>query len=252
MTQTKYKHPGKIVLIEGKQTDHPSFFLSLRQKGYDIEMTATGSAAIQKMEEVDPALILIDAASLRTASNRIIYRMKQIKPEVRIILIIDSALKDKKISDKADIVMTLPFKVQTLVTQIKNIQSLSDPNARRYGKLTYNPTRRALEIHGRITGLTPILARLLELFLDNPDQTLERSEIFKRIWNTEFTDDMRTLEVHIQWLRKAVEKDPKNPKIILTQRNIGYKLESAALLDDKTSFFPEYAKFEQPVSELVV
>lgn len=252
MTKTKDNHPGKIVLIEGKQTDHPSFFLSLRQKGYDIEIAATGSAAIQKMEEVDPSLILIDAASLRTASNRIIYRMKQTKPDVRIILIIDSALKGKKISDKADIVMTLPFKVQTLVTQIKNIQSLSDENAREYGRLTYNPTRRALEIHGRITGLTPILARLLELFLDNPDLTLERSEIFKRIWKTEFTDDMRTLEVHIQWLRKAIEKDPKNPKIIQTQRNIGYKLDTAALLDDKANVYPEYEKFEWLNSELVV
>lgn len=237
MTQTTSKYPGKIVLIEGKQTDHPSFFLSLRQKGYDIEITATGSAAIQKMEEVNASLILIDAASLRTASNRIIYRMKQINPNIRIILIIDSTLKDKKISDKADIVMTLPFKVQTLVSQIKNIDSLSADNARKFGRLTYSPTRRALEINGKITGLTPILAKLLELFLDNPNQALKRAEIFKHVWNTEFTEDMRTLEVHIQWLRKAVEKDPKNPKIILTQRNFGYKLDSAALLDDKASSF---------------
>ena len=73
---------------------------------------------------MDPILILIDAASLRTVSNRIIYRIKQTAPTLRVILIIDDTLKDKKISKKADVVMTLPFKIQSLLNQINLVLSL--------------------------------------------------------------------------------------------------------------------------------
>ena len=52
------------------------------------------------------------------------------------------------------------------------------------------------------------------------------------VWETDFTEDMRTLEVHIQWLRKALEKDPSKPKIILTERMVGYKLDPGALIDN--------------------
>lgn len=232
MTDRKTKHPGKIVLIEGKQTNHPSFFLSLIQKGFDVEIAATGSAAIQKIEEVDPILILIDAASLRTVSNRIIYRIKQTAPTLRVILIIDDTLKDKKISKKADVVMILPFKIQSLLNQINLVLSLTDPNARRIGRLIYNPKSRAVSMNGRVTGLTPILSKILELFLEQQGQVIQRCDIFRSVWETDFTEDMRTLEVHIQWLRKALEKDPSKPKIILTERMVGYKLDPGALMDN--------------------
>lgn len=233
MAETEKKPSDKIVLLEGKQTDHPSFFLSLRQKGYDVEIAANGSALIGKVHEFSPSIILIDAASLRTACNRIIYRLKQAKPDIRIILILDKGLTEKRISSKADIVMVLPFTVQKLVSQIKLLYSLDTPECRKYGKLAYNAGYRSVEIFGRITRLTPIVADILNLFLKQPDTILHRKEIFSTVWETDYVEDTRTLDVHIQWLRKALEKNPNNPKIIRTKKNKGYWLDTKNLYEEK-------------------
>ena len=128
-----------------------------------------------------PILILIDVVLLRTVSNWIIYCIKQTTPTLRVILIIDDTLKDKKISKKADVVMTLPFKIQSLLNQINLVLSLTHSNARRIGRLIYNPKSRAVSMNGRVTGLTPILSKILELFLEQQGQVIQRCDIFRNV-----------------------------------------------------------------------
>jgi DNA-binding response OmpR family regulator len=53
---------------------------------------------------------------------------------------------------------------------------------------------------------------------------LDRRKMFSRIWKTDYTEDTRSLDVHINWLRKIIEEDPDNPKLIHTIRGKGYKL----------------------------
>ena len=65
---------------------------------------------------------------------------------------------------------------------------------------------------------------LLELFIANPGKVVPRETLFKEVWKTSYTGDTRTLDVHISWLRQAIEKDPRNPKLLQTIRGVGYKL----------------------------
>ena len=65
---------------------------------------------------------------------------------------------------------------------------------------------------------------LLQTFMEKPGEVIPREDIFRRVWETDFIDDMRTLDVHISWLRQIVEDDPKKPKLIKTVRGKGYKL----------------------------
>jgi len=60
--------------------------------------------------------------------------------------------------------------------------------------------------------------------MDEPDKVLPRKELFQKVWETDYTGDTRTLDVHISWLRQALEEDPRHPAIILTERSIGYRL----------------------------
>ena len=73
--------------------------------------------------------------------------------------------------------------------------------------------------------LTPRLSSLLLVLMEHPSQALAREEIFKRVWETDYTEDTRTLDVHISWLRKALEEDSTHPQLIKTVRGVGYKLE---------------------------
>jgi DNA-binding response OmpR family regulator len=56
-------------------------------------------------------------------------------------------------------------------------------------------------------------------------QVVTRQEIFQQVWNTEYVEDMRTLDVHISWLRKAIEENPRKPRFLKTVRGVGYLLD---------------------------
>ena len=58
-----------------------------------------------------------------------------------------------------------------------------------------------------------------------PDEVLERKDLFRRIWNTEYTGDTRTLDVHISWIRQAIEPNPHKPRYLITNRGVGYRLD---------------------------
>jgi DNA-binding response OmpR family regulator len=84
---------------------------------------------------------------------------------------------------------------------------------------------RQVRYQGKKTKLTPRLVRLLKMLIDNKGEVVEREELFKKVWRTNYTGDTRTLDVHISWLRQVLEKDPRKPKILKTNRGVGYLLD---------------------------
>jgi DNA-binding response OmpR family regulator len=62
--------------------------------------------------------------------------------------------------------------------------------------------------------------------MKHPGEVLERESLFKQVWNTQYTEDTRTLDVHISWLRKALEENPRKPKYLKTVRGVGYRLDT--------------------------
>jgi len=70
--------------------------------------------------------------------------------------------------------------------------------------------------------LTPMLCRLLEVFMRNPGKVLDRGFLMKEVWETNYLGDTRTLEVHVCWLRKKIEDDPYRPRYLRTVRGVGY------------------------------
>lgn len=72
--------------------------------------------------------------------------------------------------------------------------------------------------------LSPKLCRLLQVLLTRAGETLERAELMRQVWETDFTEDTRTLEVHIRWLRQRIEPEPSAPRYLQTVRGVGYRL----------------------------
>jgi DNA-binding response OmpR family regulator len=78
---------------------------------------------------------------------------------------------------------------------------------------------------GKNARLTPRLATLLQILLQHRGEVIVREELFKKVWDTNYTGDTRTLDVHISWLRRAIELDPNHPKFLHTVRGVGYRLD---------------------------
>jgi DNA-binding response OmpR family regulator len=67
-------------------------------------------------------------------------------------------------------------------------------------------------------------AHLLAILMQHPGKVVSRATLMREVWQTDYGGDTRTLDVHICWLRRKLEEDPTRPRLILTQRGVGYEL----------------------------
>lgn len=220
----------KILLVEGKRADRPSFVTGLTRKGYQVESVANGSEALARLESFNPDLVIINAASMRTSGKRICQSMRAHSRSLHIVLITEAQGADSiEKEDLTDVVLSLPFTLQKLINRIRPLLPADQKDLLQVGALQLDPTQRWVRIGGRQTSLTPRLVTLLKILMESPGKVIERDFLFRTVWDTAYTEDTRTLDVHVSWLRRAIETDPRNPTIIKTIRGVGYRLD----MDDK-------------------
>jgi len=214
----------KILLIEGKQADRESFGPALTKKGYQIQSVPNGSAALARLMEIDPDMVIVDAASLRTSGTRICQSLRQELDGLGIVLIrSETQTKVEKVD--ADAVLTLPFTVQKLVNRIKPLLPADEEDLLHVGPIRLNLKQKQVRCLGRHARLTPRQIVLLKTLMEHPGEVIERAALFRMVWETEYTGDTRTLDVHISWLRHALEVDPRHPRFLKTVRGLGYRLD---------------------------
>ncbi len=94
------------------------------------------------------------------------------------------------------------------------------------GDLTLDLEKRRASKKGRNpVRLTPKECALLTAFMRNGGEVLSREFLMKEVWDTDYLGDTRTLDVHICWLRRKIEKDPRRPIYLRTVRGVGYRFE---------------------------
>ncbi len=215
---------AKILWVEGKRAGSPTFIPKLQKKGYQIETVPSGKAALQRVNDYDPDVVVVDAASLRTSGSRICKALHQEIDSLPILLILDSDRPVPKEND-ANVVLRLPFTVRKLVNRLVPLLPGGSDRVLDVGAVSLDLERRQVRCEDREARLTPRLTRLLQMLMENPGEVLERKLLFRRVWKTEYTGDTRTLDVHISWLRGAIEKDPRRPRYLKTIRGVGYRLD---------------------------
>jgi len=212
-----------VLVIEGRNAEIPSFATDLQKKGFDIRSFQNGSQAVAKLKQINPSLVVINAASLRSTGIRICNSVRKKDSKLPIVLILE---KEKRIDkDLADSVLALPFTVQKLVNRIKTLMPSDGKNVISTGPIHLDLDHKRVKCLGKSTKLTPRLITLLNILMDKHGEVVERDALFKKVWETNYTGDTRTLDVHISWLRRALEVDPDNPKFLKTIRGVGYRLD---------------------------
>lgn len=214
----------RILWVEKKRVEDPSLLTGLREKGYTVEVVETGSAAIARLLDLDPDLVIVNAESMRTSGKRICQDIHKLMSNVPILLI---ANRDKPINGEtyARAVLVPPFTIRKLLNRITPLLPMEGTNLLHVGAIRLDLEKKRVRCQGREARLTPRLASLLQLLMEHTGEVLERERLFREVWKTEYTMDTRTLDVHMSWLRQAIEEDPKKPRFIKTVRGVGYRLD---------------------------
>jgi DNA-binding response OmpR family regulator len=213
-----------ILWIEGKRADSPSFIPGLRKKGYVIESVPTGKAALARMRDADPDIVVVNAASMRTSGKRMCQSIHAQMPDLPILVI---ASPDHPLinGECTSVILNLPFTIRKLVNRIVPLLPAEEGNLVEAGPIKLDVERNQVQCEEKEARLTPRLVSLLKILMRHPGEVLEREDLFRKVWNTEYTGDTRTLDVHISWLRRAIEEDPRSPRFLKTIRGVGYRLD---------------------------
>jgi DNA-binding response OmpR family regulator len=212
-----------LLVIEGRHAEIPSFATDLQKKGFDVVSAQNGSEAVSKLKQTSPSLVVVNAPSLRSTGIRICLALRKKDAKIPIILIVEN---DKTIDkDLADSILVLPFTAQKLVNRVKALMPEDGNDVVSVGPIRLDLENRRVRSLGKNTKLTPRLITLLQILMDKHGEVVEREALFKKVWETNYTGDTRTLDVHISWLRRAIELDPDNPKFLKTIRGVGYRLD---------------------------
>jgi DNA-binding response OmpR family regulator len=212
-----------ILVIEGRHADIPSFAGALQRKGFDVQSALSGTAALARFKKVAPHLVVVNAASMRSTGVRICQSLRDKDGKLPIILILAPGKRVK--ASAADLILSLPFTVQKLANRIQPLLPGDDKHVLHVGPIRLDIDRKRVRCLGKNSRLTPRLVSLLKALLEKQGEVVEREALFKKVWDTNYTGDTRTLDVHISWLRKAIELDPNNPRFLKTIRGVGYRLD---------------------------
>ena len=214
----------RILLIEGKRTDHPSFAAGFTKKGYLVESVPSGTAALAHLEGVMPDLVVVDASSMRTSGKRICQSLHEMKETLPVILVIDQN-SDPYDTYGANVVLQLPFTMQKIINRIRHLLPIKNNGGIKAGPLVLDVEHKRVLYENKQMQLTPRLALLLKILMEHPGEVVERDDLFRQAWETDYTVDTRSLDVHMSWLRRTIEDNPRHPKFIKTIRGVGYRLD---------------------------
>jgi DNA-binding response OmpR family regulator len=215
---------NRLLLIEGKRVDRPSYMAGLSKKGYIVESAPNGASALEMIRTSPPKAVIVDAASMRTSGSRICSALKREMRKVPVFLIIAEGQENYP-KESADVILRLPFTVQKLLNRLRPFMSVNENKKLQCGPITLDMKERWVYCGDQRARLTPRLFTLMETFLRRPGEVITREELFKKLWETDYVGDTRSLDVHISWLRRAICPDPRTPKYIKTERGIGYRLD---------------------------
>jgi DNA-binding response OmpR family regulator len=211
-----------ILLVEGRKPAAEYLAPVLNGQGHNVITARTRKETLAKVQEAHPAVIVLDSPSLRFSHRRLCSTLREINLEIPILLLLPQEAKiDRSVGARAH--LRYPFSAKKLANRVTRLLPTPDDDVLRVGDVALNTRQRCVVRGDRESSLTPRQAALLEIFLQHPGKTLTRAYLMKQVWDTEYMGDTRTLDVHIHWVRKAIEDDYKSPVYLRTIRRVGYR-----------------------------
>lgn len=215
---------NKILIIEDEIAISDLIKIELESKGYRCDVANDGSLGADFIEKNTYDLLLLDVMLPNVDGYELLEYNKKTKQIPTIFITAKSQTKDKikGLNDGADDYIIKPFEMGELIARIEAVlRRYNKANeTTQIGNIEINVSARIVKKSGKEVLLTPKEFDLLVLLVENKNFALYREIIFEKVWGAELEFETRTLDLHIQRLRKKL--DLKNQ--IVTVYKVGYML----------------------------
>ncbi len=211
----------------------------LRQEGYTVAEAATGLEALDLFARCRPDFVCLDIMMPGADGYAVCRQIRATDARIPIIFLSAKGEEIDKVVGLelgADDFIVKPFGVREVIARIRAVtrrcmvgaagngtgqETGAQPFS--FGDLTVFPAELRARRGAQVIDLSLRDTRLLALFARHPGKVLTRYDISEACWDAEHLPTSRTLDQHISQLRKRIEADPRNPRLILTVHGVGYR-----------------------------
>ncbi|HCV35266.1 MAG TPA: DNA-binding response regulator, partial [Acidimicrobiaceae bacterium] len=108
---------------------------------------------------------------------------------------------------------------------VEAVTGAAEAHKVRVGEVVLDRDRHEVLVRGDAVAMPLREFELLALLMENAGRVLTRDMLIDRIWGFDYVGDTKTLDVHVKRIRSRIEEDPRNPKLVVTVRGVGYKVD---------------------------
>jgi two-component system phosphate regulon response regulator PhoB len=225
---------GRLLLVEDDKALAELLLWHFTRQEFDVRRTADGEEALLLAEEETPDIVILDWM-IEGISGLEVCRQLRRKPATANVPIImltargEEADRIRGLETGADDYVTKPFSPNELIARVAAVLRRVRPalagETLRYGDLEMDAAAHRVRRGGRAVALGPTEFRLLRHLMEHPGRVFSRERLLDSVWSRDAEIDVRTIDVHVRRLRKALN-EAGEPDLIRTVRSAGYALDA--------------------------
>lgn len=224
--------PVKVLIVEDDTQIRHFVSTALQSEGMEVHEASTGSQGLTDAGRLKPDLLILDLGLPDMDGVDVVTSLREKNP-VPIIVLSARSLETSKIATLdagADDYLTKPFSVGELLARVRaavrRAHGLSAGEQQEFtlGELKVDMVKRRVSSAGKEVHLTPIEYRLLETLVRNAGKVMTHQQLLREVWGAEHAEDNHYIRIYMAQLRHKLERDPAQPRFLLTETGIGYRL----------------------------
>ena len=228
---------SRILVVEDNANLAFGLSTSLELEGHEVVVAGTGPEGLRQARAWEPDLVILDLMLPEMDGSRVLKTLREEGREMPVLILTARGEEADKVLGfrlGADDYVTKPFGILELLARIAALlrRSGARPGAagrtaslERFGEVEVNLSTHTVLRDGTPVSLTPKEYDLLCALLRRDGAVASRLDLLKEVWGHRSAVMTRTVDMHIAALRRKVEKDPDNPRHVLTIWKVGYRLE---------------------------
>ncbi len=221
----------RILVVDDEERMVRFIRMNLEHDGFQVIEASNGKQAIDKLRDT-PDLILLDVMMPDLDGFEVLETIREVT-NVPVIMLTAKGEEDDRVRGLelgADDYITKPFSPRELVSRVKAVLRRTEGvTGSMHGlievddRLKIDFDRREIWLEGKLVKLRPTEYRLLYHLVQNAGWVVSHDQLLQKVWGYEYRDEPHYVRLYINYLRQKLEKDPADPKYILTERGVGYR-----------------------------
>ncbi len=234
---------GKILQIDDDTEFSKLTKIWLQNAGYEVTSAEDGAEGLRRVYSSRPNLVLLDGLIPKMDGWEVCRRIREMC-DIPVVMVTVRGQKDDRLKGfflGADDYVTKPVDFPELIARIQAVLKRAahdahdnEPSSFRDGEIEVEWRSHQVWVRGKQVKLSPLEFRILACLIKNRGWIVTHEQILEKAWGPNYIGDKSFVKLYVRYLRKKIEVDPRNPKLIMTERGVGYYFAIRNEESDKT------------------